>query len=731
MSNNLNNLHVLIEKISKNEILLPDFQRKFVWNDLENKQKKLISSVLAWLPIGSILLLDGNRKEFVAKKLGRKSSIESSDENGQFLLDGQQRLTVLSNAFSNVIYNDLTNWKDISSGSLKNRFLLKFKIKEIEEFKDSIDNHPDSLKSDVLGFYNLRFPFDPNLSEPQFLTEDILSYITIKNINENEKNNPFHPQFNFSSSGATTKLTSVCNEHVKKNEYYIPLFLLIGNNSAQLKILVKNLSKVQESLLIDLYENSDIDERNKRFNILFPMVKSSNYTNLPENFSNDENEFSQFLNRCSETWASNFNDYLSKSVNNLKVNVMEVSKSQRARAIDIYENLNQGGMSLDTFDLIIAKAAKVYHDGFYDSFIESIKQEITVPIFYEGNTDGNLKWNAFDNYDIYYENKYQVAGTYISVFLNLLSLVIHIVNNPDITHLKEQEIGIGLIKKELILRITSEDIVNNFKKVTLAINRALSYLKLNCGIRHLDDIAYEHMLLGLSYFFYFDDIFENKKKTKILDYWYWTSIFSGHYDSDQNVKIQVDLRLLSRILFKNKDSEILKTRLNDVFNKINFSDKETLLHDHIRFEILPKEVIKKSICQYVLKKTPHDFISNTKLTSWDENLSLEFHHIIPLNAQRNIKESTKALRYDKKNILNSPLNYTLILKESNNLIGGFSIDRYFKVIQPYVQSQHYLPRENKIDNNEKVREWLEERYLRIKDELTSYLKGLESNFPIE
>ena len=39
------------------------------------------------------------------------------------------------------------------------------------------------------------------------------------------------------------------------------------------------------------------------------------------------------------------------------MNQIVVSEAQRGRAIDIYENLNRGGVSLSTFDLITAKVA--------------------------------------------------------------------------------------------------------------------------------------------------------------------------------------------------------------------------------------------------------------------------------------------------------------------------------------------------------------------------------------
>lgn len=63
------NLTTVIEQINKNEILLPDFQRNFVWKD-EEQQKKLVASVLCKMPIGSILLLQANPNEYAAKVIG-------------------------------------------------------------------------------------------------------------------------------------------------------------------------------------------------------------------------------------------------------------------------------------------------------------------------------------------------------------------------------------------------------------------------------------------------------------------------------------------------------------------------------------------------------------------------------------------------------------------------------------------------------------------------------------
>ena len=53
----------LVHKIEDNKIVLPDFQRGFVWKD-QKKQKALIASILTKLPIGTILLLEAKVDEY-------------------------------------------------------------------------------------------------------------------------------------------------------------------------------------------------------------------------------------------------------------------------------------------------------------------------------------------------------------------------------------------------------------------------------------------------------------------------------------------------------------------------------------------------------------------------------------------------------------------------------------------------------------------------------------------
>ena len=70
-------------------------------------------------------------------------------------------------------------------------------------------------------------------------------------------------------------------------------------------------------------------------------------------------EFETVLDNRKDIWVDSMKIYLDSCVKTVYLSQIRVSASQRGRAIDIYENLNMGGVSLNTFDLIMARVAKV------------------------------------------------------------------------------------------------------------------------------------------------------------------------------------------------------------------------------------------------------------------------------------------------------------------------------------------------------------------------------------
>jgi hypothetical protein len=79
----------LVDKVESNEIVLPEFQREYVWD--KDQAKELMKSLYLEYPIGSLLIWETENPPEI------KNDAVDREQYGLFkvLLDGQQRLTVL------------------------------------------------------------------------------------------------------------------------------------------------------------------------------------------------------------------------------------------------------------------------------------------------------------------------------------------------------------------------------------------------------------------------------------------------------------------------------------------------------------------------------------------------------------------------------------------------------------------------------------------------------------
>ena len=180
----------LINYAERRKLVLPNFQRDFVWK-IQN-QRYLIASFLVNLPIGNFLILRGEGEDdskFHSKVLCFDESI-TPEGDCYYLLDGQQRLSTIKNVFTDHLsHND---WgKNISSlhHNLKYRWFLSLS----EEGDDS----------DFLGFENLRFEEEvhdkdghlspipiPLTKEPSEIANSIVCHRVLKT---KDKDEFYHP----------------------------------------------------------------------------------------------------------------------------------------------------------------------------------------------------------------------------------------------------------------------------------------------------------------------------------------------------------------------------------------------------------------------------------------------------------------------------------------------------------------------------------------------------------
>lgn len=193
----------------------------------------------------------------------------------------------------------------------------------------------------------------------------------------------------------------------------------------------------------------------------------------------------------------------------------------------------------------------------------------------------------------------------------------------------------------------------------------------------------------IGYLFLDEKKYKSKEVHNILEAWYWGSVFSGEFDTDQNNRAIQHLKklyLISEAIINNAaiDYTWLKTICNSSFTKEHFSTKQFLLmQESESLGRSPKPFLRDVICQFYLSYVYNDLLDPDTILSafYKPETSLEKHHVIPLGSQKSIKESTAELRNDKNNILNSPLNFVYITKESNIAISDWKLEDYYSALK--------------------------------------------------
>lgn len=707
MDNNFENFNRILQQIREDKILLPDFQRKFVWTD-EEMQKKLIASVLAKMPIGSILLLESNTKDYASKRIGTKNKLESYqlDEKVKFLLDGQQRITVLTNIFSNYIHNVTDKVSHLVSPTLKRRFFLKLPKYKCES-------------EDIFGLEKLDFSYNvENNSYPPFLAGDIINYIVSYTFSASDKDDsPYNP-----NKEITTELDQFCLTS-DKDYFLVPLFLVIDSSKKEklrLDTIIHDIALSISNEVCNKYIEYSDEEK----------IKLLKKYGINEEIILDLDELKIELNNLVTLWVISFKEYLGDCTKKMYLNIIDVSLAQRGRAIEIYENLNLGGVSLSTFDLIMAKVAVVNSDNFYDRLSNNISKKNDYPesvipdkiINKFRNSIISKNYNASLILNAYNKTKDEIDKNYIDMFLNVMSFYC---NNSNYI---SGDYKVDATKRTKILDLNPKLIDENCEKICIAIDRALFFFNTRCGIRTIKEINYSLFACLVGVIFTKDEWFNDVNIHNKLEALYWASVFSGNYDKDQNTRIIGNLNRFVKSIATNDNFIWINNIKNDVFKAPYFSEKKFILMQ-LDMDRYPKTIMKNFICQFFLAKTYPDMFDNDKTISvfLDEKDTLEAHHIIPLGSVKNIKESSKKLRKDKKSICNSPINFVYITSDSNKRISDKEIDTYANMITNSAKSSLFISNYTNLSNtgiDEKSYEILEQRFNNIDGEVRNHINSL-------
>ncbi|MBE6063824.1 DUF262 domain-containing protein [Clostridium cochlearium] len=716
-------LKEIFSKNDENKLVLPDFQRDFVWD--KEQQKNLLASFMTYLPVGSILLLEGSKEDFANKKMCfPKESCIPKDEC-IYLLDGQQRITSLKSIFTDLFY-DLDNWKstwDNIFKDLRNRWFIRIIPKEDEEdifgYKELKFNDLKKYEpSEVVNFIEYRQIFKTKVQEwinPGFVVKDKKNNII--ETNDVNKRNFFIAEYAAREGLVPLYTLYKYNETKELHEYVIDRIARdrIGAIKSEIEDIKDSKEKgdIIKQYLIDIEPNIEILISNE-----------------------DERSINDAWSNLSAKWSRDILNYLDGILEE-EISTIELPANEINRAVAIFESINKGGTPLNTYDLIVAKAAK-------DKNLESLSKRLLNYLQDKLIINDAIKNNMKNDIDAWYPkyinliNDNELTKVVKSQFLNILSIFSYSYDK-NVDYIK-----IDHIKRNKILNLTSEDINCNTEKAIKSLIRAAAFLQLRCGIIDVKELPYELMILPIAYCLINDDIWNDKKSINKIEYWYWTCIFSGAYRERQNEQCIKDIKNLFKWI-KGNINNPYEHYNEKVLDEPGYSDKGILLMKDETHEL--QNAIRKALLQYILSKEPRDFIyDELYLSAWkvgaeesfkfddsNQQIKLEDHHIYPLGNATKIGQSSKQLRSQKKHILNSPLNRTYISSSANKKINDMNPEKYLNYVSKVAQYGHFIPTpiEDYFDNyNEKQEEdyerILEDRYNQIRSALVMELDELKS-----
>jgi uncharacterized protein with ParB-like and HNH nuclease domain len=646
----------LYNQIENREVVLPNFQRGFVWS--LDEQRKLIASMIVQIPIGSTLHLTSDKKAFSARALCERQSVEPNADQCEYVLDGQQRLSTLKNAFYDIY--DKSNWKstwDNLFSNLRVRWFL-----DLNE------------KSDFFGLKNLCFDSKKIFeSEPREVLDSII-YKKVLKTKDLEK--WFHPGY-IPKDENGNEINTIYRKQQKitnlaASEKLIPLYEVYKGSEGIHKIILEKVAENRAEELKAEAKDKKFKDENEYADFICDILKSIEPT-ICENISDFEDEvlLDDLFKELSRKWASAFTDFLSNLIS-IDMPIILLEQKEAGRAAAIFEEINKGGTALSIYDLIVAKAANEssQQESLTDRIIEVLKMQYPMP--WNDSWLPTCMTNVNDN---------MLTSKFQSIYLNALAI--------SYARRKNEKISKHTISKNYVLEMSAKEINSLNKDVVESIIRAYSFLQYRCGVVNEKNIIYDYMILPIIFIVSDNDNWKNDDILNIMEAWYWGWLFSGKYKERQDDQFVEDIEFLSNFIYERKkiDKEeylrIFFDELKDrMLNNPDYSDKDTILHLNDATDNIAPKAMRDAILQYTLSRNPLDLLPNNNYKTLsamnaschgdekenDKNCKkykLHIHHIIPVNSVTKIGERSDMIRNDKKHMLNSPLNLTYISECAN------------------------------------------------------------------
>lgn len=124
-------LTFLLDRIGNRDLALPDFQRSFVWDP--NATRELVVSIIRSFPAGTLLQMEGGGNVFAPRAFEDAPALNGRPSH--LILDGQQRMTSLYQAFSGVgSHRFFLNIQELLDGQILDEAVEVYSVKRAERW---------------------------------------------------------------------------------------------------------------------------------------------------------------------------------------------------------------------------------------------------------------------------------------------------------------------------------------------------------------------------------------------------------------------------------------------------------------------------------------------------------------------------------------------------------------------------------------------------------------------
>lgn len=337
-------------------------------------------------------------------------------------------------------------------------------------------------------------------------------------------------------------------------------------------------------------------------------------------------------NTTQQQWTM-FYESIVTPMTKYQIPVIQVGNDVPKEAVcQVFENVNQGGVSLTVFELVTASLAT-------DNF--------------ELRKDWDDIWNDLRKYrQLYYKNYQTFTGT---DFITAITLLASYEKTKD-TDCK----GLSCKKRD-VLRLDYKTYSQYRDRIIAGVKDAVKFLG-EQRVFTAVDLPYSSQLIPLSVAFAINpNLWFNAGNKRKLEQWYWCGVFGELYGGANETRYVTDIQGLMTWL--SNENACPNTVLRSNFHASRLQQLCTR-----------NSAAYKGVMALILKAHARDFISGGEMdfASYVEEAT-DIHHIFPQNYCEKLKYS--------RALWNSVINKTPIYARTNRIIGGVAPSKYISSIE--------------------------------------------------